>query len=72
MDLKIRFHQNRVRREYIEEMSFNPKYGQYEFLVLPMEMFNLSSSLLSLMSSSLYDFIDDFVVFYMSNLLMHS
>ena len=36
MDLKTGFHQIRVKPEDIEKTAFNTKYGQFEYLVMPM------------------------------------
>ena len=36
MDLKMGFHQIRVKPEDIEKTAFNTKYGQFEYLVMPM------------------------------------
>ena len=40
LDLKTGFHQIRVRPEDIEETAFNTKYGQFEYLVMPMGLCN--------------------------------
>lgn len=36
LDLKTGFHQIRLKPEEIENTAFNTKYGQYEYLVMPM------------------------------------
>ena len=44
LDLKTGFHQIRVKPEDIEKTAFNTKYGQFEYLVLPMGLFNAPAS----------------------------
>jgi Reverse transcriptase (RNA-dependent DNA polymerase) len=36
LNLKSGFHQVRIRPEKIEKTAFNTKYGQFEYLVMPM------------------------------------
>ena len=40
IDLKTGSHQIRVKPEYIEKTAFNTKYGQFEYLVMPMGLCN--------------------------------
>lgn len=40
LDFKTGCHQIRVKPEDIEKTAFNTKYGQYEFLVMPMGLCN--------------------------------
>ena len=44
LDLDTGFHQIRVKPEDIEKTAFNTKYGQFEYLVLPMGLFNAPAS----------------------------
>jgi hypothetical protein len=37
LDLKTGFHQIRLRPEEFEKTAFNKKYGQVEYLVMPMD-----------------------------------
>ena len=65
MDLKTGFHQIRVKTEDIEKTAFNTKYGQFEYLVMPMGLCNAPSTFQSLMSTIFYDWIDVFMIVYM-------
>lgn len=58
LDLKTGFHQIRVRPKDIEKNAFNTKYGQFEYLVLPMGLCNAPATFQSLMNEVLHDCIE--------------
>ena len=72
MDLKTGFHQIRVRPTDIEKTAFNTKYGQFEYLVMPMGLCNAPATFQSLMNRIFYDCVDVFLVVYMDDLLIFS
>jgi len=72
MDLKTGFHQIRVKPGDIEKTAFNTKYGQFEYLVLPMGLCNAPATFQSLMNEVFHDCLDDFLVVYMDDLLIFS
>lgn len=72
MDLKTGYHQVRVCPEDIEKTAFNSKYGQYEFLVMPMGLCNAPATFQTLMNDLFREHIDEFVVVYIDDLLVFS
>lgn len=72
LDLKTGFHQIRVRPEDVEKTAFNTKYGQFEYLVLPMGLCNAPATFQTLMNTVFHDCIDVFMVVYMDDLLIYS
>ncbi len=72
MDLKTEFDQFRVKPEDIEKTAFNTKYGQFEYLVMPMGLCNTPATFQSLMNRIFYDCLDVFMVVYMDDLLIFS
>lgn len=72
LDLKSEFHQIRVRNEDIEKTAFKTKSGQYEFLVMPMGLYNAPTTFQALMNSIFKDVIDIFMVNYLDDMLVYS
>ncbi|MEM7375746.1 MAG: reverse transcriptase family protein [Bacteroidota bacterium] len=72
MDLKTGFHQIRVKPRDIEKTAFNTKYGQFEYLVMPMGLCNSPAPFETLTNSIFHDCIDEFLVVYMDDLLIFS
>jgi Reverse transcriptase (RNA-dependent DNA polymerase) len=67
LDLKTGFHQIRLRREDIEKTAFNTKYGQSDYLVMPMGLCNAPATFQTLMNNLFCSRIDDFLVLYMDD-----
>ena len=72
LDLKSGFHQIRVRKEDVEKTAFNTKYGQYEYLVMPMGLCDAPQTFQTLMNNVFHDCIDNFIVIYLDDLLIFS
>ena len=72
LDLKTGFNQIRMSPDDVEKTAFNTKYGQYEYLVMPMGLCNAPATFQSLMNRIYYDCIDEFLVVYMDDLLIYS
>lgn len=72
MDLKTGFHQIRVKPDDAEKTAFHTKYGQFEYMVMPMELCNAPVTFQSLTNRIFYDCVDVFLVVYMDDLLIFS
>jgi len=72
LDMKTGFHQIRVRSEDVEKTAFNTKYGQFEYLVMPMGACNSPATFQTLMNQIFHDCIDEFLVVYIDDLLIFS
>ena len=72
LDLKTGFHQIRMKPEDVEKTAFNTKYGQFEYLVMPMGACNAPATFQSLMNDIFHDCIDDFLCVYIDDLLVFS
>lgn len=72
LDLKTGFHQIRMKPGDVEKTAFNTKYGQFEYLVMPMGACNSPATFQSLMNDIFHDCIDDFLCVYIDDLLVFS
>ena len=72
LDMKTGFHQIGVRHEDIEKSAFNTKYGQFEYLVMPMGLCDAPATFQTLMNQIFYDGINVLMVVYMDDLLIFS
>ena len=72
IDLKTGFHQIRVKPEDVEKTAFQTKYGQYEYLVLPMGLCNSPATFTTMMNEVLNGYIDRFCTVYLDDILIFS
>ncbi len=72
IDFKTGFHQIRVKTEDIEKTSFNTKYGQFEYLVMPMRLCNAPAIFESVMIRTFFDCLDILMVVHKDNLFIFS
>lgn len=72
IDLKTGFHQIRVKPEDVEKTAFQTKYGQYEYLVLPMGLCNAPATFTTMMNTVLNGYIDRFCTVYLDDILIFS
>ncbi len=56
----------------IEKTAFQTKYGQYEYLVLPMGLCNAPASFTTMMNEVLNGYIDRFCKVYLDDILIFS
>ena len=72
LDLAAGFWQIPVDPADIPKTAFTTRYGQFEFKVMPMGLCNAPSTFQSAMNDILRDFLDDFVLVYMDDILIYS
>lgn len=72
IDLKTGFHQIRMSPNDIEKTAFQTKYGQFEYLVLPMGLCNAPATFTAMMNEVLQGYIDNFCTVYLDDILIFS
>jgi hypothetical protein len=72
IDLKLGYHQVRIKDEDISNTSFRTRYGHYEFTVVPFGLSNAPAVFMCLMNGVFRDYLDKFVIVFLDDILVYS
>jgi len=72
IDLRMGYHQLRIKNEVIQKTTFRNIYCHYEFVVLPFGLANAPTTFMCLMNSELYAYLDKFVLVFIYDILVYS
>ena len=72
MDLRLGYHQIKIRTEEIPKMAFTTRYGLYEYIVMSFGLTNAPVTFSRLMNSIFMEYLDKFVVVYLNDILIYS
>ena len=61
IDLRSRYHQVRIKEEYMFKTAFRTRYGHYEFVVIPFGPTNAPTYFICLMNSVSSKYLDKFL-----------
>jgi hypothetical protein len=72
VDLRLGYHQIKIRLEYVPKTTFSTRYGLYEYLVMSFGLTNTPAYFMYLMNSVFMPELNKFVVVFIDGILVYS
>jgi len=72
IDMRLGYHQVRMKEEDIFKTVFRTRYGNYEYVVVPFGLTNALATFMCLMNSVLCPYLDKFFIVFIDDILVYS
>ena len=72
IDLRLRYHQFKIKEINVSKMIFKIRYGHYEFLVMPFGLTNAQAAFMDLMNRVFHPYLDQFGIVFINDILVYS
>ena len=72
IDLRLGYHQLKIRETDMPKMASKTRYGHYEFLVMPFELTNAPAAFMDLMNRVFHPYFDQFFIVFIDDILVYS
>src|SRR5215216_5912222 len=72
IDLRIGYHQLKIKKEDIPQTAFTTRYGLYKYTVMSFDLSNSPAFFMHMMNKVFMDFLDKFVLVFIDDILIYS